>query len=652
MRKIDKLYQQMIKNDELLKEFLSALVNGDIPEFFKKYDLDPRLSEVSELIERLHDKNSKYLQMLIEASNVAPPVNPPEDDPNEPVLPPPANPFTHTSDPREHLINYNEKFKDSKPILFRNEIVRQTLSCLIGKYKTNVLLIGAAGVGKTRIAEDIARMLAANDPVIPPQLQGYTVFELPISALVSGSGIVGSLEKKTRSVIDFASDINNKVILFIDEIHMIMSNRIYSTVAEILKPALARGSIKVIGATTLQEADVFMADPAFNRRFNRISVDELTKEQTAKILWSLRSSFRDHYGDIAIGKKVITEAVEAVDRYKIPGHRPDNAVTLLDRTIADALITPNGYNHDPILLTAQNVTDTAKRLSTGNENIENINTDELRKKLSVIKGQDDVVECIIGCIQRNNLDLFPRTRPLSLLFVGGTGTGKTETAKIIAQALTGSLPITINMTEFSEKSSISRIIGVHAGYVGYDEKTELPFDILGTNPRQVVLIDEFDKCNREIQGLFMNVLDNGSMQLANGKTVDFSKTIIIATTNVGCSNSNSIIGFNNEETSSMPSTKDLSSHFGSDLLNHFSKILYFRYISDQTYRDIVCDKYIQEVKRIKSMQKEFKSLPNTLPDDVVNRIVDETYNIAFGARTAYKAVRDYIETKMMEAQAN
>ncbi len=273
--------------------------------------------------------------------------------------------------------------------------------------------------------------------------------------------------------------------------------------------------------------------------------------------------------------------------------------------------------------------------------------DSLRSQLSVIKGQDDVLESIIDCIKRDSLDLFPRTKPLTMLFAGGSGTGKSETARIIGSELTGSPPITLNMTEFAEKSSLSRIIGVHAGYTGSDSNAELPFDILESNPRQVILLDEFEKCNIAVKRLFMIVFDSGNFQLANNKNVDFSQTIIIATTNAGY-NSSSPIGFTSEYGSLSNSVKDLSAGFDIALLNRFTKILYFHSISEEIFREIIRNKYSREVSEIKQHRKISYILSDTLPDDAVDMLVSKSYNPAFGARPATRVVREYIENILVD----
>ena len=652
---MDIFYNKLKKDKELQDDFSAAITNGFLPDFFAVQGLDPRLSEVSQLLEKLQNEDHDLFVSIMNIEEDDYDITIPDEDLEEM-----QSMFYESqnsgSKPTELLINYNEIFKDSRLILFRGEVIQQVLSCLIGKYKPNALLIGASGIGKTRIVENIAKMLAEDFPTIPPQLKGCTIWELPLSALISGSGVVGDVEKKTRQIIDFASDSNNKAILFIDEMHILVSgDKQYNIIGQILKPALARGNIRVIGATTLQEANDFCRDPALNRRFARIIVDELSKEQTKIMLMDMRDELSEHYGGkIVLSRKVIEETIEAADRYRISGsHRPDNAITLLDKAIADVFVAKLGTDA-PIRLTPDHVKKTAIKLTTGNANAGKVDINALRMRLAEIKGQDDVIDKIVDCIKRDSLHIYPRTKPLTFLFAGSSGTGKSETAMLIAKELTGSAPITLNMTEFVEKSSISRIVGVHAGYTGSDSRAELPFDILESNPRKVILLDEYEKCCPAVKRLFMSIFECGKLQLANNKVLDFTQAIIIATTNAGGKAVRvSYIGFNAAETESVPTVKELSGSFDIEILNRFSRVLHFHPISEQVYRDIIRDKYKREAAEIKHrIGKTGDKLPDMLPDDAVDKIVSENYNPEFGARHASESVRAYIENILVNEQIN
>lgn len=580
------------------------------------------------------------------------------------------------NDALELLINYNEKFKTAGTVLFRDDVIKQTLSTLICKNKPNALLIGAAGVGKTKIVEDIAYRLANNDTLIPNNLIGFTVYELPISNIVSGSSLVGQLESKLKSVIDFISDPKNKAIIFIDEIHQIMDshNAHYQKIAQILKPALARGDFHCIGSTTLQESTTLFQDPAFNRRFSRIIVDELTQAQTIEILRNSLAGYLTHYNNqFAISDDAIEAIPSIADQYvSIGSHRPDNALTLLDRTIANELLTrkikikeltdktsdpdPNIaqaaqqalmiINSTPYVnITEARIRNTAIHMMKGNAKQDEIDFDELRQKLSFIKGQDDVIEKILKIIRNHDKGLFPTKKPATMLFAGTSGVGKTEITKIIAETITGKKPIILNMTEYSHSSAINNIIGSNIGYIGSDSKTELPFDCLESNPYQIILLDEFEKAHKEVQRLFMRVFDEGLLQTNRGTTIDFSKAIIIATTNAAHKEVKKTLGFGEKsKTSHSTEIEELKKWFDTELINRFEHIISFNTISADTYIDIIKNIYATEIARVSKISHSYNFRPE-IDDDTLRKMKDE-YVEDFGARPAFNIVREYIENQV------
>lgn len=573
--------------------------------------------------------------------------------------------------PEDYLINYNEQFKNELPILFRDAVIQQTLSCLIGKFKPNALLIGPAGVGKTKIVEDIARRIANNDILIPAKLQDYTIWELPLSNIVSGSGLVGEVERKTKDIIKFASDPNNKVILFIDEIHMLIGqNKTYEQIAQIMKPALARGNMKVIGATTSQEAQNLMDDPAFNRRFTRLIVDEFSVEQTEVILNNMATSMFDHYDHkIAINPALIKEVVKVADEYRTMGsHRPDNAITLLDRAMSTAYIQRKVMEvqaqNDPQMqaalaamptmsLSKSQLKLTAMKLMTGNNEKVTVDIKEMKDKLDVIKGQDEAIAYLVDAIERDNLSLFQRTKPLTILFAGNSGVGKTEVVKIVANYITGVKPIILNMTEYQDNSTINRIIGSPAGFVGYDSKVELPFDILESNPYQIILLDEFEKAHRSVQRLFMSAFDEGYIKTARGKIIDFTKSIIIATTNAGHTTKSDPIGFiEDDDVQSDASVSDLSRFFDVELLNRFTKVINFNPITRKLFTEIAADTYKRNVQAIKDKHPSFTFLADEMDDATLEKFTKDNFVKEYGARPVKLAIQKYIEDAVLDFKHN
>lgn len=568
--------------------------------------------------------------------------------------------------PEDYLINYNEQFKNEPPILFRDAVIQQTLSCLIGKFKPNALLIGPAGVGKTKIVEDIARRIANDDILIPSRLKGYTIWELPLSNIVSGSGLVGEVERKTKGIINFASDPENKVILFIDEIHMLIGqSKTYEQIAQIMKPALARGNMKVIGATTSQEAQNLMDDPAFNRRFTRLIVDEFSVDQTEVILNNMSTSMFDHYDrKIAINPALIKEVVKVADEYRTMGsHRPDNAITLLDRAMSTAYIQRKVMEvqaqNDPQMqaalaampvmsLSKTQLKLTAMKLMTGNNEKVTVDIGEMNDKLKVIKGQDEAISYLVDAIERDNLSLFTREKPLTILFAGNSGVGKTEVAKILANYITGMKPIILNMTEYQDNSTINRIIGSPAGFVGYDSKVELPFDILESNPYQIILLDEFEKAHRSVQRLFMSAFDEGYIKTARGKIIDFTKSIIIATTNAGHTTKSDPIGFLEDGQGNAASISDLSKFFDVELLNRFTKVINFNPITRDLFKEISADVYKRNIQQIKDKHPSYTFLPDELDDTALEQFVKDNYVKEYGARPVKPAIKKYIENAVLD----
>ena len=588
---------------------------------------------------------------------------------NTPSQPTPSASISSPDDALSYLINYNDKFAQADTALFRDEVIDQTIAILINKNKPNAVLVGPAGVGKTKIVEDIARRIATSDPSIPDMLLDHTIYELPLSSLISGTGIHGQLEERLTNIIDFATDKNNKAILFIDEIHQLASTRksTYQEIAQILKPAMARGDLRVIGATTTQEAIDFINDPAFNRRFSRVIIDELTRDQTVEILHRARPSIISHYQNkLIVNDDMLNQIAIVADRYAGAGnHRPDTALTLFDRASADAIVkrkskenllsTSNDPNapadlallkKTPVTLTDSQLKSTVTYMLTGHAKKEKLNVDELTDKFTEIKGQDEIISEIISRLEKDDKAYFPRTKPLTFLFAGASGVGKTKVCKIIAEQLTQVKPIMLNMTEYHSPASINRIIGSPAGYVGSDNHNELPFDCLDSNPYQVILLDEFEKADKSVQRLFMSAFEEGIIKTAKGATIDFSKSIIIATTNASHSTGKSkSIGFTDQpdaHTNQKEAVKELSHWFDTELLNRFNHIFTFNNLTKDIYKEILSETYTREITRIKS---EFRgiTLPNKLDDTILNDLTNETYIAEFGARPANKTIQKYIE---------
>lgn len=581
--------------------------------------------------------------------------------------------LTGGSDINDMLINYNETYKSATPALFRDEIVTQTMSIISSSRKPNALLVGPAGVGKTAIVEEIARRIANKEASVPPQLTNTTIYELPIATLVAGAGVVGDLENRITEIIKFAQDANNDALLFIDEIHLIAdsNNTTYAKIAQILKPAMARGYIRVIAATTMGEAKKLDDDPAFKRRFSSVIVDELTREQTRDILDIVLPGMLGHYQNkVTVAPDVLDEIVMTADRLMSTGHRPDTAITLLDRALSHSVISHHAAIQEALAsgnttsaqmlqqithipLTAKRLNTIAMLLVTGQSQPPHLDVTAFQTELSRLRGQEEVLPRIVDALRRRELNVFPSTRPTSWLFAGASGVGKSETATIISSMVTGQKPIILNMAEYHDSASINRIIGSPTGYVGSDSAKERPFDTLASNPYRVIVLDEFEKADMSVQRLFLSALDTGEIQMANGPAVDLSRCIVIATTNAGRQKlSGSQMGFGDHKhsVSKQSLTKELQKSFDAELLGRFDDLIAFMPLGADDYAQILRDEYDRQVKRICAERPDLSFDP--IDDDTIARLVDETWLVDQGARPAIRAIRALIEDTLLTQAAN
>ena len=581
--------------------------------------------------------------------------------------------LTGGSDINDMLINYNETYKSATPALFRDEIVTQTMSIISSSRKPNALLVGPAGVGKTAIVEEIARRIANKEASVPPQLANTTIYELPIATLVAGAGIVGDLENRITEIIKFAQDANNDALLFIDEIHLIAdsNNTTYAKIAQILKPAMARGYIRVIAATTMGEAKKLDDDPAFKRRFSSVIVDELTREQTRDILDIVLPGMLTHYQNkVTVAPDVLDEIVMTADRLMSTGHRPDTAITLLDRALSHSVISHHAAIQEALAsgnttsaqmlqqithipLTAKRLNTIAMLLVTGQSQPPHLDVTALQTELSRLRGQEEVLPRIVDALRRRELNIFPSTRPTSWLFAGASGVGKSETATIISSMVTGQKPIILNMAEYHDSASINRIIGSPTGYVGSDSAKERPFDTLASNPYRVIVLDEFEKADMSVQRLFLSALDTGEIQMANGPAVDLSRCIVIATTNAGRQKlSGSQMGFGDHKhsVSKQSLTKELQKSFDAELLGRFDDLIAFMPLGADDYAQILRDEYDRQVARICAERPDLSF--DAIDDDTIARLVDETWLVDQGARPAIRAIRALIEDTLLAQAAN
>ena len=557
---------------------------------------------------------------------------------------------------------------------FREDVIDQTLSVLIGQEKPNPLLIGEAGVGKTKIAEELAHRLANNHVTIPDLIKGSVIFGFQPSNLVAGTGIRGQLEEKVKELLEFASDKKNKAILFIDEIHMLFSgDPSYEQISQILKPALSRGDIKVIGATTMSEAQKLYKDPAFERRMQSVIVNELTEDQSLEILESIAPTTSSRYNTIPLTTDLLRFMVDMSQKYSNgKSHQPDASVTLLDRVCAQLHVKrkrdienakdPNTGNPQllqilqttPIVVNETNIEGIAVSLLRGHASNPTVDYDEATTEIKeTVLGQDEQIDFVMSKIKGRSLGLFETTKPLAFLWAGNSGTGKTELAKQLAKRIVDTELIIINMNELSESHHTARLIGAPAGYVGYDSMQELPLDPLKTNPYRVILLDEFEKAHREVRRLFMSALDEGYMKTARGERIRFDKAIIIATTNEGFSNKKEpVVGFGQQivKESNLNATLDrFGDTFEPEILNRFqNNIVGFNDITKEVYATILQNVYKKRLEYIATKKPKYrKRFADELDETTLQTLVDQSYVKKFNARPSQATIDNYIESQII-----
>ncbi len=454
------------------------------------------------------------------------------------VTPNQAMQAVQNSATEELMINYNKKFANGMPAKYRDKEIFTVISQLMMSQKSCSLLVGAPGVGKTKIVEEIARLIAAKSPYTNT-LNEYTVYELPLTNLMSGTSYRGDLELRVKELVEYCE--NNKVILFIDEIHQLIDGQAsMSGIAQMLKPAMARGSIKIIGATTTQESKNLLDDPAFNRRFNKVQVCELSIEQTVDIIQTVYIPKMGTFYGCSFANNLAKIVVEAAERSKtITCHRPDNAITMLDQICANTVLTRN-YNiatcQDPAVkqtLQATPCVVNANHVELFNREANFTLPDSFDSLKSKLLYQDKAVDALYEnlkeFVQIN--ELFPEKKPLVLKIFGADKTGKTTLAKLAAEMIDES-PVYLDLADYSDAPSLNRIIGSPMGYVGSDSKKEMPFDIIESSPRKVIILDNLDCCHAVIHDFFESAIDTALIKYADNRMIDISKCIIIITSHM------------------------------------------------------------------------------------------------------------------------
>ena len=582
---------------------------------------------------------------------------------------------------------------DIDPVIGRDDEIIRVIEILNRRTKNNPVLIGEPGVGKTAVVEGLAQKIVDGD--VPHKLQGKQVIRLDVVSLVQGTGIRGQFEERMQKLMEEIRK-REDIILFIDEIHEIVGAGAAGDgnmdAGNILKPALARGELQLVGATTLNEYRIIEKDAALERRMQPVKVDEPTVEETITILKGIQKKYED-YHHVQYTDAAIEAAATLSNRYIQDRFLPDKAIDLLDEAGSKMNLTLNfvdpkvidqrlieaenlksqatreedfekaAYFRDQIVkykeMQKKKVTDqdtpiiSEKTIEHIIEQKTNIPVGDLKEKeqsqlihlaedlKSHVIGQDDAVDKIAKAIRRNRVGLGTPNRPIgSFLFVGPTGVGKTELSKQLAIELFGSADsmIRFDMSEYMEKHSVAKLVGAPPGYVGYDEAGQLT-EKVRRNPYSLILLDEVEKAHPDVMHMFLQVLDDGRLTDGQGRTVSFKDAIIIMTSNAGTGKAEASVGFGAAREGRTNSVLgELGNFFSPEFMNRFDGIIEFKALSKDNLLQIVELMLADVNKRLSS-----NNIHLDVTDKVKEKLVDLGYDPKMGARPLRRTIQDYIE---------
>ena len=594
--------------------------------------------------------------------------------------------------------NLTEEAREGKldPVIGRNKEIQETAEILSRRTKNNPVLVGDAGVGKTAVVEGLAQAIVNGD--VPAAIKNKEIISIDISGLEAGTQYRGSFEENIQNMIQEVKAMGN-VILFFDEIHQILGagstgdGQGSKGLADILKPALSRGELTVIGATTQDEyRNTILKNAALARRFNEVKVNAPSAEDTFKILQGIRDLYEKHH-NVVLPDEVLKAAVDYSVQYIPQRSLPDKAIDLVDVTAAhlaaqhpvtdvhaveheiqaektkqEEAAAKEDYeaalnakvrieelekqiaNHTEdhkVTATVNDVAESVERMTgipvsqMGATDIERLKDMGHRLQTKVI-GQDKAVEAVAKAIRRNRAGFDEGNRPIgSFLFVGPTGVGKTELAKQLALDMFGTKDaiIRLDMSEYSDRTAVSKLIGTTAGYVGYDDNNNTLTERVRRNPYSIVLLDEIEKADPQVITLLLQVLDDGRLTDGQGNTVNFKNTVIIATSNAG-------FGYeaNLTEDADKPELMDrLKPFFRPEFLNRFNAVIEFSHLSKEDLSKIV-DLMLEEVN--KTLAK--KDIDLTVSDAAKEYMTEEGYDEVMGVRPLRRVVEQQIRDKVTD----
>ncbi len=598
--------------------------------------------------------------------------------------------------------NLTRRAKEGKidRIIGREKEIHRVLQILSRRTKNNPCLIGEPGVGKTAIAEGIALKLAADD--VPFRRKGKELYLLDLTALVAGTQFRGQFESRVKSLIDEVKNAGN-VILFVDEVHNLVGTGGDSegnmNAANMFKPALSRGELQVIGATTFDEYRKHIErDSALERRFQPVTVNEPTVDETTKLLLGIKEYYEDHH-KVKVSDDVIKMCAVLSERYINDRFLPDKAIDLMDEACACASLENESITEYEMLKKslsdlkteeteqsetspidyarlAELKTDIAKteeKIAAIKDKAENVSVsiEDLSKVIEMwtgipaskiqeteykrmgaleghlkakVIGQDEACELVSKAIKRTRVQLTERRRPASFIFVGPTGVGKTELVKVLAAEMFDTVEplIRLDMSEFMEKHSVSKIIGSPPGYVGYDEAGQLT-ERVRRKPYSVILFDEIEKAHPDVMNILLQILDEGKINDSHGRSVSFENTIIAMTSNAGSSVGMNGIGFSKSETdiTKERAMKGLKEFLRPEFLGRIDEVVVFKPLTEENYAKIAG----LMLEELRNPLKE-KKLTLNISDDVYTAIAKKAYGGKFGGRDIRKVIRSDIEDEI------
>jgi ATP-dependent Clp protease ATP-binding subunit ClpA len=548
-----------------------------------------------------------------------------------------------------YCVNLNELAKAGgiDPLIGRQMELERTVQILCRRRKNNPLLVGEAGVGKTAIAEGLAKKIV--DGEIPAVLTDSTIFSLDLGGLVAGTKYRGEFEKRLKAVLAQLKKTPHAV-LFIDEIHTIIGAGSASggtmDASNLIKPMLANGELKCIGSTTYQEfRGIFEKDHALNRRFQKIDVTEPSIQETVDILKGLKSRFEEHH-QVNYTEDALQFAAELSEKYINDRHLPDKAIDVIDEAGAAVQLQPEGSRQTQVDVTdIENIVAKIARIPP--RKVSATDTDALRNLTRdlqmVVYGQDDAIEALAASIRMNRSGLTTADQPVgSFLFSGPTGVGKTEVTRQLARIL-GLELIRFDMSEYMERHAVSRLIGAPPGYVGFDQGGLLTEQIT-KHPHSVLLLDEIEKAHPDVFNLLLQVMDHGTLTDNNGRKADFRNVIIIMTTNAGAMEmSRSSIGFTAQDHSSdgMEAIKKL---FTPEFRNRLDGIIPFAPLAFESLEKVV-SKFLFELEA----QLTEKQVTISVDEDVKSWLAERGYDPKMGARPMARLIQEKIKKPLAEA---